>query len=423
MIYDAIVIGAGISGLAAAHKLMAEGLNVLVLEARDRLGGRIHTDHRLGFPVDLGASWAHDLPNNPIAHEKEKFNLKLFPFSNLLDQFHEHITYGADSKKLTPQNLEKIKLFVHDFFQGLASQLPDINVATLLEHFSEPALSPDELKEVKRWLATLMCCWTGAEPDKTSVSLWVNMENEGEMAYVVNGYDRLINFLAEGLAIHLQSEVTRILYGSDVISVCTKSDIYEAHKVIVTLPIGVLQNHKLHFSPELPPTKTNAIHTIGTGLLDKAVLHFPYCFWDQEVLSIQCFPHEGERIPVYVNYHALLQKPVLIAFYAGDVAKQIEQMDIKQQEDIFLAPLRRIYGGKYVAPLSITSTLWHEDPYARGAYSYLPRGKKPDCFDQLAESVDDKLFFAGEATDARMGATVHGAYLTGLRAASGLLKC
>lgn len=424
MIYDTIVIGAGISGLAAAATLQQAGLKVLVLEARDRLGGRIHTDHESGFPLDLGANWIHDLDHNILVGNPD-FKLESMPFPSSFAPTDEHLHYDASGKILSDEAQTNLSTFMEVFFDFLAEQTSgEQNIATLLANFTHPSLSSAAADAVKSWLARLLPCWSGGELADTSIKLWQEQGPEGKHAFVINGYDTVINALAKNLQITLASPVTEINYQQDMINIKTTSDSnYQCKTVIITLPIGVLKNNLALFEPALSAEKQLAIQSIGSGAFGKAFLHFSHCFWDENALTIKYIPQHSEILSVssYVNLQRSLHAPILIACFGGDTVKQLEDLPESEQREILLAPLRKIYGAHFIEPTRIQITNWVSDPYSQGAYSYLAHGSEKDFFRILAQPIQNKLFFAGEATHSTAYGTVHGAYETGLRAAREIL--
>lgn len=272
----------------------------------------------------------------------------------------------------------------------------------------------------KRWLANLLSLWSGAELAETSITLWQDMGHAMQHAYVLNGYDQMIQVLANNIPIQLSSEVTQIQNNKDNIVIVTRTHHrYVGKAAIITLPIGVLKTKTDLFHPPLPDRKRYAIEQIGFGLLDKAVLYFSECFWDSDVLSIQSLQDDANDLhpQVYVNYQRIMGKPILIAMIAGDTAKNLTKLSESAQHELLLRPLRRIYAKKFIAPTHIHLTHWADDPFSLGSYSYIARQAEEDYFKILAEPIDHKLFFAGEATHSDAYGTVHGAYESGIKAA------
>lgn len=124
IIYDAIIIGAGVSGLAAAKTLIEAGKQILVLEARNRIGGRIYTDRSFGIPIDLGASWAHDLKHNNLVSNRA-LNFQLLPYHDILKALETDVCYDASGKKLTAAFCKQLGQFITDFLNFLSAQNPE----------------------------------------------------------------------------------------------------------------------------------------------------------------------------------------------------------------------------------------------------------------------------------------------------------
>ncbi|ACJ18080.1 flavin monoamine oxidase family protein [Coxiella burnetii] len=424
-IFDALIIGADISGLSAASQLFDAGLDVIVLEARNRVGGRIYTDRSHGFPLDLGVSWVHDLGQNALVKTLEELKLKTLPYSGMLTKPEEHFFYSTEGEKLSIIQLEELKKFINHFFKMIEYQaVVGKSVKEILEKtlFSTET-ELDQKESVNNWIANLISGWTGADIDKVSTYILQQALQESGQSYLLSGYDRAIDPLVQKLKIVLQSPVSHVNYSDDYVEVIANHRAYYAKAVIVTIPIGVLQKGKVIFSPALPPRKQNAIMQIGSGLLNKIIIEFPDCFWEKEALSLQYLPASQPTVAFYVNYQKLMDVPFLVGLAGGSLAETIEKSNKQQCDQFALSPLKKIYGNHFIEPSNITVTQWRGDPYACGAYSFLPKESSPDCFDELASSIEDKLFFAGEATDKEMFSTVQGAYSSGLRAAKELFYC
>ena len=344
--YDVIVIGAGVSGLAAAHALVKQNLSVLVLEARDRLGGRISTDHAFGVPIDLGASFVHDVAHNSILRQEAQLGLEVVPLSTTFDNIHDYLMFDEGGKPLSSEFLTRIAQWMSHFFQELMLQNADANPEGVLKNHVHPALTSHENQLARDWLRKSMTGWAGADLAQTSIQLWQAQQEEVGNAYVRNGYETLIKKLSEGVTVLCDHPVSKIDYTQSVVLVTAGQKIFQANRVIVTLPLGVLKANTCIFNPPLPSEKQKAIETIGYGLLNKAVLNFPTCFWDNTKTGIQFFANYPIKF-----YHALPivpKKPILVAFYGGDFAWQMESLSEKEQRRVFKEP----------DPMSSTDTWW-----------------------------------------------------------------
>lgn len=422
IIKDVIIIGAGVSGLAAASKLREAGKEVLVLEARDRIGGRLFTNKQFGTAVDLGASWIYDIDQNLLV-KNFKSEFSLIPFGDLMSRLGKQVLYGSDNEIIEKEKLNSVIQFVNDFIIYLSNQSPETNLGNALTEFQSNLFQEKELTYIKNWVGNLLAFWTGTELVNTSSLIWKAITDDvsGQAYYVINGYDNVANHLSQGLDIYLKHCVDHIDYSTECVRVEAAGQIFEARCVIVTLPIGVLKNDYCKFTPSLPKEKIEAINSIGCGVLNKAVLNFSHCFWDKEALSIQCLPTTKSPIQYYINFHAMNKTPFLVAIYGGAAAEKMEQISQTEQKENLLLPLREIYGKSFVEPKSIIMTSWGQDRFAQSAYSYLPRGQQVDIFECLSKPIGNRVFFAGEATSSRNFATVHGAYETGLIAADQVL--
>lgn len=195
---------------------------------------------------------------------------------------------------------------------------------------------------------------------------------------------------------------------------------FSADKAIVTLPLGVLKKGLVRFDPPLPERKTAAIERLGMGTLDMVALAFPEPFWPHDHDFIAGYPAEGDIFPRFFDRFRKTGRPILVASVGGRGAEALESLSDGEVEAAAMRPLRRLFGGAIPSPVSMRRTAWASDPFTSGSYSHIPVGASPADYDALAEPVEDVLFFAGEATNREHPATVHGAYLSGLREAARL---
>ncbi len=282
--------------------------------------------------------------------------------------------------------------------------------------------------------------------DKMSLGSWdqdSGNEFQGEHAWVVGGYQQVPRGLWRYptiLDVHTNKAVQTIKYGAaqsqgKATIICEDGEIFEADKVICTVPLGVLKQHSIQFEPPLPDWKEDSVSRLGFGLLNKVVLVFEKPFWDlnRDMFGLLRAARTGNgttqedyvagRGQFYLFWNTLPTSglPVLIALMAGDAAHEAERTSDCDLVVDCLGQLRKVYGQDNVpAPLETIVTRWGSDRFARGTYSFVATEAKAVDYDLLAKPVDN-LFFAGEATCGTHPATVHGAYLSGLRAASEVL--
>lgn len=418
-----IVIGAGIAGLAAAKKLQDSGHEVFILEARNRIGGRIHTDRSLGYALDMGASWIHGIDDNPI------YELALesrAPLSRPTD-YDNHIIYDVEGDKdpiSTEQSSEFLvqvgkrslqwgneKRFNKSMGELIASLRADgkldfINNSRELDYLSNVVIEHE---------------YAGAVEGMSAIQASEGEDLEGDDVVFPNGYDQLTEHLAKNLDIRLQQVVNEIKYDASGVTVITSQGSFTGDRVVVTLPIGVLRAGSVQFTPSLPKTKLQAIQAIGSGTLNKVWMHFAQAFWDTNKDVIGYVSEPKGQFSEFFYFPELKDGKVLIGFNAGSYGEAIEALSDEQIIDHAMATLTIMYGTQIPRPDQYKISRWHSDPYAKGSYGYLRVGAKYSHREKLRENVAQRLFFAGEATSADYAATTEGAYRTGLQAAAEII--
>ncbi|MBK9745325.1 MAG: FAD-dependent oxidoreductase [Chloroflexi bacterium] len=418
-----LVIGAGIAGLAAARRLQTAGYAVIVLEGRDRIGGRVWTDYTLGLPLDLGAAWIHGIDGNPIYDLARQWGI----VTSVTDFDASAVYYGAD--ELTDEDYAEVEAVVEELYDELEALKADLDedksvgaaVEELLADYGD--LSARVLASV-RW--TIMS-EIGLEmgEDLTNLSLWAWDEDEalsGDDVVFPGGYRQIVERLAEGLDIRLGQVVTALYHDGAGVEVETSSGVFVADRVIVTLPLGVLQRGLVAFDPPLPTAKQTAIDRMAMGSLDKVVLRFSAQFWPEELHSFGAADQPEAEATEFWNMAIHTGAPILVALIGGDDARQLERTNEQTVVARMLNHLRGMFGAEIPEPTAYVITRWSSDPFAYGSYSHIPPGADYDDYETLAAPVSDRVLFAGEATHAAYPATVHGAFLSGAREAERIIN-
>lgn len=425
---DVIIIGAGAAGLFAAYTLVKAGKTVTVLEARNRLGGRIHTVKSTGFPghVELGAEFVHGnlpvtlnlLDEAGIAYTPVSFEM----WHHRADSFNQDNVFVDRFDEL----LEKIN--------ALATDMPLYDF--LQEHFSGAQYNKMRA-EVENYVAGYD---TADIHDVSAFALrneW-NHEDEDAQHRLVTGYSSMIDYLAKictdaGSEIVLNTPAREVIWDANHVSVVTADGlVYEAAKMIIALPLGVLQSEAgtegaINFSPAIPQQQS-AIRDMGFGALIKIVLEFKTPFWEEVQggdLSTMGFLFTDEVVPTYWT-QAPDHSPVLTGWLGGPPAlakKDATDEDILQE---VLTALGNVFSMSQAA-LSEMLTAWHvanwtAEQYTRGSYAY-DTVASPEARKALLQPVQNTLYFAGEYLyDGPAMGTVEAALTSGRTAARQILS-
>ncbi|KAK8542715.1 hypothetical protein V6N13_136729 [Hibiscus sabdariffa] len=404
-----IIVGAGLAGLAAARQLLSFGFKVVVIEGRNRPGGRVYTQ-QMGKKdkravVDLGGSVITGIHANPLGVLARQLSI---PLHKMLDKVNE---------------LRKI-------MGGFANHISLGSVLEKIGQLYAMAQSPEERQLLEWHLANLEYANAGCLSD-LSAAYWDPddpYEMGGDHCFLAGGNWRLIKALSDGVPIIYGKPVDAIRYGVEGVEVVAGNQALQADMVLCTVPLGVLKRKTIRFEPELPQRKLAVIDRLGFGLLNKVAMIFPHVFWGEELDAFGCLNKTSDsrgEFFLFYSYHTVSGGLVLIALVAGEAAQTFECTDPSLFLHRVISKLRGIYGPKGVDvpdPIQTICTRWGNDPLSFGSYSHVRVQSSGRDYDILAESVGNRLFFAGEATTWQYPATMHGAYLSGLREASRILR-
>jgi monoamine oxidase len=417
-----VVIGAGMAGLAAAAALRDAGRAVTVLEARDRIGGRVLTsDLWPGLPVDLGASWIHGVRGNPLTALADRLGVPRV--ETRYDRARVHGPTGAQID--TDDAMRRAEAWVEAARAAADGLDRDISLKdAIIAHDGWAGATPDARRMLRHWVNSTAEQEYGG--DWSRLSAW-HFDEAGEFpggdVLFPGGYGQLAQGLARGLDIRLGQVVTGLAQGSDGVQVTLAGGgVMQAERVIVTLPLGVLKAEGVAFDPPLSPVRQAAIGALGMGLLNKCWLRFDRIHWPRDVDWMQWVgPQDG----VWAEWLSLarhMDAPVLLGFNAGAQAQAIEALDDRATVASAMQALRVMLGASLPDPVAAQVTRWSADPFTRGAYSFHATGSRAATRRALAGADwDGALVFAGEAASPDHPATVHGAYLSGQAAARAVL--
>jgi len=434
-----LIIGAGAAGLAAARDLAVAGIQAIVLEARERVGGRVHTRHGSIIPIEFGAEFVHG--RHPRLLEIiEEANA---PFCDVTDR-HWYFENGVLSN-------------AHDFWNKLTALMDLMNPHQPDRSFQDflDSLPNDEATARAKAVATrYVQGFHAADIKRVGVHGLIKAnEAEDEIAgdksfRILRGYDIVTDTLRDeaqgrGAMVHLNTVVKELRWTRNhVEAVCIadkRLQMFAGSRAVITLPLGVLQakHHQrgaVRFVPELPQTTRAALEGIAMGHAFRIILQFRERFWEKldlpaterrEDLSQLGFIHFPEA-PVPTWWTMLpVRAPVMVGWVGGTSAEKFVGQGKEYAIGQALASLKTILGVSedQLRKLLLASHShdWGADPYSRGAYAYVPVDGLA-AQRTLARPVDQTLFFAGEAMSVGHIGTVHGAIDTGQRAAREILE-
>lgn len=416
---DVLVIGGGVAGLAAAQKLTQAKMKVILIEARDRLGGRIFTDRSAGFPVELGAEFVHG--RSPVV--LEPLDQARIPRAEVAGEMRRKRNglWGGSGELMAE---------INRLFETMPARQPD-------QSFKKYIDASRYSSDTKELALNFVEGFHAADPERVSVHWLIRAteaeeEIDGETSFrLPNGYDGLVNAMADHIdhrrcRICLNTSVGEIRWRPGEVMAKTSAGDLHALRAIITLPLGVLKSGAVRFNPPVRE-KEQIMSWLAMGPVIRVSLCFREKFWEKlaEMRNLSFLFTDDPQFPTWWSSNPL-PYPILTGWAAGKYARALEG---RSHDDLVRTALQSLSRILEIDQSELDSRLqiglvhdWQADPFSRGAYSYVVSGGLGAPI-ALAESVEDTLFFGGEATNTE-GHTgmVHGAIGSGHRAAEEVLR-
>jgi monoamine oxidase len=404
------VIGAGAAGLAAALELARAGRDVLLLEARDRIGGRCWTRHMggLAVPVELGAEFIHG---------EARATRRLLRQARIAAVESGRIQRWRDRGRLRPV----------DAFAEAQRALKDVTLDRDISF--EALLGRLRLaRKTETFARAMVQGFDAADPGRVSARSIVEEWGQGALGdsqpRPKGGYGALMDWLARsvvacGARLRLQAQVRTLerRRGSIRLSGTSLGGSFsiKARRAIVTLPLGVLQSGPLRF-----PQKREALARLVSGPVIRVAMRFDAAFWEARSPDVAFF--HAPHAPFPTLWTPLpMRAPLLTAWAGGPKAARLRNASEPALAAAALESVRAVFGRVPAPPAAVFVKDWARDPFSQGAYSYARVGGEGARRD-LSTPLGDTVFFAGEATDEEEAGTVSGALNSGLRAARAALS-
>jgi len=414
--WDVIIIGAGASGLAAARLLQDAGRSVCVLEARNRIGGRIWTvDDFATFPIEFGAEFIHG---------EQAATHKLLSSAGLqtieVDRKSGLFWSDGGSAVICSQSVYETCFLIDKLFNAqrhLQDQPVKHHDRSLAEYLRGMGFDQRAL-DIADVLLAQTCCASIETLSCADLIREMNVDHAGAREFRIReGYGLLLDWLAQDIPLTLETVAHSVTWNSDSVRVQTEDREFEAARCIVTLPPALLQRNVIRFEPQLSARKQYAIAAMRTEAATKLLYRFDQQFWDG---SMTYLAHTGTIArwwtPAYGRDDG---QPVISAYVTAGRARYVDTLSEHDALALGLRELEGLLGLRNLEPHLIAARriAWAHDPYARGGYVHIPPGAANARL-SLAAPEGGILFFAGEATAYDSNPqTVHGALESGWRAA------
>lgn len=409
-----IIVGAGVAGLAAATRLRDKGFEVIVLEAKDKAGGRIRTSTFGNIQFEEGAQWIYGDNGNPLIDLAKEAGMA---------------TQQDDDRNVT-------------LFNSTGTAIPAATFTAARNEFDAMVTA---LYTSGTNAQSFEAALNAKYPGKTSDSVWnfmlsayietlngTEISRIGSLFYdkpedyngfelaVTNGFQRIIQHLSSQINIRFNTRVTAVSYNDLGVKATAGTETFEADYIIVAVPLAVLQRNAITFEQPFTTQRIQAIQGLRVGVLNKYILQWSRPFWNNTQHYLGYAPGTRGSFQYFYNLNKTFgNSNALITFATGNYALDTENMTDAQVLEEILKQLRAMYGAAAVpVPTRFARTRWGNEQDIWGSVTYLPTGTGSTAINNAARNIANRIFFAGEHTDNRRWGTVHGAYSSGLREAN-----
>ncbi|CAO3654686.1 unnamed protein product [Mucor fragilis] len=440
-----VILGGGVSGISAALNLTANGVDdIMMVEARDTLGGRAQDVPFADVNVELGCNWVQGLGTNPINQLALKYKLR-----TAVTDGDDVVFYGEKGKINATERYNDMnnyyEIMSEDAIKRVKKDQVDLagNVGLdIAGWYAKDAI--DEAIEYYVW------DWEMGESPELSSTIFTVVNDQwtyGETSFgpgsdgdsfVIDprGFKHIFQeeakkvFKPNDKRLLLDTTVTKIKYNDKGVTVHTKNgDTIHAEYAITTFSIGVLQHKDIEWSPKLPAWKLEGIYGFHMATYTKIFMNFPTQFWDDNQFTVWADPDQRGYYNAWQNLNAegFLPKNstsnIFFVTATQDLSYRIEAMTDEEVKDEIMVVLRRMYGDDIPEPTDFKFPRWHSNPLFRGSYSNWPIGEMDEHHVNMKAPLNNRVFFAGEATSTEYYGFLQGAWFSGAEAGLKVSKC
>lgn len=422
-----IIVGAGTAGLSCAQALQTAGKNVLLLEAQDRIGGRVHSQSHANDVFDLGASWIHGIENNPIWEISQQHQIATTVFNYTESDF-----YHAGGRAFSMAEQQAFMQAIEHIIQSLThSSEPSaqVAIAALLKDFDRELPFS---KAVFDQLALMFFQRFANDPFATSLSdlstHFAEYEGyfEGDEVIFPQGYSQIINALASNLEIKTQTQIKQVIrHRQHVELIDQHGQSYLAAQVVLSTSLGVLKHQDIQFSPALPDSLLQAIQNFGFGSFNKVFFQL------EQALAFSNHHTQANHSIFYFHQNTcynildlsqIYQKPTYLMLFGGPQSEWIDHASDQAVWQLIQQSLTDTFAQVPDQAQLLLITRWGSDAYTHGSFSFPLPQHSVHINQAFHQSIDQQVYFAGEHCEPRFAGTVHGAYISGQYTAAQVLR-